>query len=154
MTKLIKSSDVQYVNIGDTIAYTIKFDNTDGLQMSNVVLTDTLTSDLSFIKDSVKIDNTKSDEDIRVGVNVGTIPPNAFKTITFEAKIVSKPSNGIISNSSFAEYSYIISPDLLARQEYVQSNINNIYVKNPSVKVIKNADKKVVSIGDTINYKI
>ncbi|MGL6107248.1 DUF11 domain-containing protein [Romboutsia sp.] len=156
---LSKSSASQTCNIneaavGDIITYMLIATNKNSIQLDNVTVTDTLTSDLSFIKDSVKIDNVKSDEDIRAGVNVGTIHPNSIKTITFEAKIVSKPSNGIISNKSFAEYSYIISSDLPARQDYVQSNISNIYVKNPSVKVIKTADKKVVSIGDTINYKI
>jgi len=71
---------------GEVIEFKIVVSATGNSAVPNVTVKDTLPDNISFYQ-NLKIDGVLSGEDIRSGVNIGTLNSQQTKTITFEAVV-------------------------------------------------------------------
>ncbi|MGL4848071.1 MAG: hypothetical protein ACRC28_03955, partial [Clostridium sp.] len=129
----------------DTISYTLVIKNT-GTLASDAILFDTLPSGLTFIPNSIKVNNLPISGDITPpGITLTSIAINEVRTVTFNASINS--STTVFTNTG---YIYSTIPDLTN----VESNIVTTTLVNPSVSSIKFVDKTFATLNDTITYTI
>ena len=150
-TKLLNN---QTPSIGDTVVYTIVIPNTGGLTASNVVVTDTLTTGITYVAGSAEVNGVAATGDPTAGgIQVGDIPAGESVTVTFIASIDSTPiPNPFINNANI---------------NYDDGNGNNINtgVTGPplvalqpgpgklgsSVKIVSDTNPQV---GDVITYTV
>ncbi|MGL4849547.1 MAG: hypothetical protein ACRC28_11620, partial [Clostridium sp.] len=142
ITKIV---DRNFAISTDTISYTLVIKNT-GTLASDAILFDTLPSGLTFIPNSIKVNNLPISGDIiPPGITLTSIAINEVRTVTFNASINS--STTVFTNTG---YIYSTIPDLTN----VESNIVTTTLVNPSVSSIKFVDKTFATLNDTITYTI
>lgn len=108
------------VDPGDRIAFSIRIDSIGGVAATNVIVSDTLPSGLSYISGSTKVDNNYvSDGIIDNGINIGNILNGQFKTVTFEASVASEPSfsSGV---TYLTNYGYAKADNIPAKSDTAQ----------------------------------
>ncbi|WP_373601491.1 DUF7507 domain-containing protein, partial [Paraclostridium bifermentans] len=149
-----KSSNVDSAVVGDTIIYTIKVTNEGDIDLDSVIVSDPLSPDLDFIEGSLKVNGVPMPmANILTGVEIGPLAVGQMKTITFEAKVISKTSDEII-NVSTANFTYILNPGEPPQGKTQDSNENIIELFDPNLTVEKMADKEEVSLGDVITFTV
>lgn len=85
---IVKSATPEMVKQGDTIIYTSVITNTGNIDAANIIFTDTIASELTFVTGSVIIDGTPEPAyDPNVGFNLGTLTPSGIITVVFEATV-------------------------------------------------------------------
>lgn len=77
-----------YANPGETLEFQIIFDSGSGTK--NTKIKDVLPQGIVFKKGTLKIDGVLTNYDIEQGVNLGDLPENVKKEITFEAQVLGK----------------------------------------------------------------
>lgn len=149
---LYKTSSTEYCTVGDVITYKLNVINKFCGNLENVIIKDLLTSDLKFVKGSVKI-NSKSykQANIIAGVCINEISPCESIIITFDAEVINKSCKEII-NQATIEYKYKEKNNYY--YQCCESNCNKLIVKNPNISVNKCADKESVYLNDEIEYTI
>ncbi|MEG2810939.1 MAG: DUF3794 domain-containing protein [Clostridium sp.] len=151
---LVKSASKDVAAVGDVITYTIVATNTGEVNLDDVVVKDLLEPDLNFVEGTVKVDGFPyPDYNILTGFSIGSLAVGQTKVVTFEAKIVNK-TNSEVKNISTGVFTFKITPDGEERVEQTNSNEVTIILEKPQLTISKVADKSVVSLGDTINYKV
>ncbi|MFB6649895.1 DUF7619 domain-containing protein, partial [Bacillus toyonensis] len=71
-----KSADRQIADLGDTITFTVTFQNRGTVPATNVIVKDTLPSGISFVPGSVVVNGTSQlGENPEIGIPVGTVNP-------------------------------------------------------------------------------
>jgi len=84
-----------YGQLGETVTFTITMTNSGTEEADNVVFTDILESGLSFIPDSVYVNNiVQPGENPELGILLGTFNIDDTIEIKFDAQIVSPPPSG------------------------------------------------------------
>ena len=85
----VKSADKMVVDsLGDIITYSVSFKNNSIASTANsAVFTDQLPTGLSFVPNSLTINNASSGGDISTGVNVGNIVPGGVVNVVFQAEV-------------------------------------------------------------------
>ena len=85
---IIKSANKLITYSGDTIKYTIEIKNVGTIDNKNLIFKDQLPNELSFIPNSVKINNVeKLNANPNTGFALDDLPKNTTTTITFEATV-------------------------------------------------------------------
>lgn len=150
-----KLSDTSSYVVDDTVTYTVKVSNYGNIPATDFVLTDPLSPEIQFVPGSVVIDGIESPTGSVVnGISLGTIGVNQSITVTFKAKILQRPGNGIITNQSLGNYLFVVDPSLPPRQGSSSSNINEVRVEIAKLDVSKVADKKEAVLNDIITYTL
>lgn len=93
--RIIKWPDKSCVNVGDIVTFYLKYSNTGGQPISNVVVADNLTARLEYVKGSTKTDRdgTFTMEPNEVGSTVlrwqitGDLGPREHGLITFQVRV-------------------------------------------------------------------
>uniref|UniRef100_UPI001E3D0907 isopeptide-forming domain-containing fimbrial protein n=2 Tax=Clostridium haemolyticum TaxID=84025 RepID=UPI001E3D0907 len=151
------------VAIGDTVTYTITISNPDATQpITNINLTDTLPSGLTFKTGSVSINGSPdASADPTTGISIPTIAASSDATVSFVADVTAAPSGGALKyvNTVTAQYSFE-SPDSTTLTNSVTAT-NTIYpdsvVITPTITKSDNTSNTVphiVAINDTVTYTI
>ncbi|KEI08988.1 beta strand repeat-containing protein, partial [Clostridium novyi] len=151
------------VAIGDTVTYTITISNPDPTEhITNINLTDTLPSGLTFKTGSVSINGSPdASADPTTGISIATIAASSDATVSFVADVTAAPSGGALKyvNTVTAEYSFE-SPDSTTLTNSVTAT-NTIYpdsvVITPTITKSDNTSNTIphiVAIGDTVTYTI
>lgn len=158
---LVKSADVQYAAIGDTVTYTTTLQNTGNVAANNVVFQDTIPAGTTFVTNSVTVNGAgQTGRNPQTGVPIGTIAPNQIVTVSFEVVVNTTPAVNPIPNQSNIMYNYTVDP----------SNPNGATANNPSNVVlvqintaiidaadgglVKSVNKAYGDLGDTLTYTI
>lgn len=155
-TTLTKTADTNYATVGETIHYTIKIENNGNLSLYNMVVNDLLPIDLEFVKYSVIVDSIPNKNlSIINGISLGTVLPNEYHIIEFDALVVSN-LNDISVNIAKSTYEYHLPND---NKTYFGTNISNSHILNISesinnLEIIKSSNKTIVSSGETLTFTI
>ncbi|MEG1147268.1 MAG: DUF3794 domain-containing protein [Niameybacter sp.] len=155
---LVKSVDKQYAVIGDVVTYTIKVTNQgstvlSNVNLDNVVISDILSSDLSFVSNSVMLNGkVMLNVSILNGINIGTLAVGQTVTLQFQAQVMSDKVTPI-ENTVQGQYAYTL-PNRPPQSGKTQSNRVSLNVVNVSLVVEKTATPETVAIGDTVTYTV
>lgn len=107
-----KTVDKCKANVGDVVAYSIQVRNKSNLPINNVILYDNLPAELQILPGTVLIDlKPQYIGDLSQGILLGTINAFASVLLSFQAKIMQYPPNGLLINTARVEYEYSIVID-------------------------------------------
>lgn len=149
---IVKLENISTAIVGDIVTYTLEVTNTGNILYNDVIIQDTLASQLKFRPNSLMINNISSSANIESGVNIGILDIGEEVTLIFEAIINNILDGNIIENTANATYSVNIG-----NQSEVLTQISNtvqIDVKNPNLSVLKVPSKQTVVVGDFFYYII
>ena len=106
-----KQANPQVINLGDTVTYTITFQNVGNINATDVIITDPTPSGTTFIPNSVTINGvTQPGTNPNNGVNVGTVTPGQIVTLTYQVTVTELPPDGIIKNTATVTYTFQPNP--------------------------------------------
>lgn len=151
-TKLV---DKTIAKINDNLLFTINIKNEGNVPATNVLFKDILDINISFNTGSVTVNGgTQPAFDPNVGFSIPNINPNVTSTVTFTAKINTRPSDNVVEN--FADIKYDYTPVPLEPPVTVEftTNTTNTYVAVGELTLTKAVDKTYATVGDTINYTV
>lgn len=162
---LTKTADQTQVKIGDTITYNIELKNAVGAgRWEAVKLEDNLAEQLAYIPGSTQIDGRSvSDEeavwtDKHLSYRTDHIAAGASKRITFQAKVLSLPPNGIVENRGIATGQDTDGsprdPSESSCSVSVQNHEGMAIQKQVQSLEGENLEGKNVEVGAKINYHI
>ncbi|WP_313432720.1 isopeptide-forming domain-containing fimbrial protein, partial [Siminovitchia terrae] len=157
------NTDKDNPEVGDTLLYTIKTQNTnkDSL-VKNLVISDEIPEGLDYVAGSLKVDDesvtdAKDDDnghavDGKISGQFGDIKGTDWHTLTFEVKVKAGQAGMDIKNIATVKGDNIDKPD--EPEEEVQ-----IYPREPKLESEKSATnaekgKEKFEVGDTIVYTI
>ncbi|MCD3252107.1 DUF11 domain-containing protein, partial [Clostridium botulinum C/D] len=112
ITKANKTSNSipHIVAINDTVTYTITIHNPSTTKpITNINLTDTLPSGLTFKSGSVTVNSvSQPSANPTTGINIPSITANSDATVSFVADVTTAPSGGALKyvNTATAQYSF------------------------------------------------
>lgn len=150
-----KSVNKENAIVGDVLKYCVTVINECEVLINNVTIIDMLDESLKFVNGSVIVDEVPFiSSNVLEGVDIGTLSPGEIKTLTFKAKIVERPTTGIIENESIAKFYYDAN---LNSHLYVTDKTSNTvvtYVDVAEIKIDKKSDKELATRGDIVTYEI
>ncbi|QWG32853.1 DUF11 domain-containing protein [Bacillus mycoides] len=150
-----KSVNKSVATIGDILTYTVTIPNTGLLPANNVTFTDILPNGTSFIPGSVTIDNVpQTNANPIAGISLGTINNNASRTITFQATVVSLPSQNPISNTATITFQYTPIAGGTTFNGIATSNSAGTQINLADINGTKSVNKLFTDIGETLTYSI
>ncbi|CAM4234089.1 DUF7927 domain-containing protein, partial [Bacillus mobilis] len=152
----IKTADKSIVSVGDTITFTITFQNEGTIPVTNISVTDSLPAGTSFIPNSVTINNIPvPNANPSTGIPVGTLNPAESVTISFQVQVITLPANRMITN--IASITYTSQPDPTRPPVTTTTTTPPITIEvNPNKPntFIKTANVNSVELGDFITYTL
>lgn len=152
----VKSVDNPYAQVGDTLTYTIRVNNTGNVSALNVIITDTIPQGTNFVANSVTVNGvTTPNANPQNGINLGTVGPNSPVTITFKTVVTSIPTNNLILNVASSQYQFIMDPSKPAisatgNTNPVTTTVSSADFRGDNFK--KSSTPYYVAIGDTVTY--
>nr|WP_240515004.1 DUF11 domain-containing protein [Bacillus cereus] len=150
-----KSVNKSVAAIGDILTYTVTVPNTGLLPANNVTFTDILPNDTSFIPGSVTIDNVpQTNANPSAGISLGTINNSSSRTVTFQATVVSFPSQNPISNTANITFQYTPIAGGTTFNGIATSNSAGTQINLADINGTKSVNKLFTDIGETLTYSI
>ena len=150
-TLIVKSANRSGAVVGDIIRYTISVTNNGQIPLTNVIVKDPLTPELSY-KGNLTINGVPAVGNIVAGINIGDLAIGETKTIAFDAEVISLPEDGEIENTSTVDYTYSVPGSTFSGSD--NSNEHVVKVYDPKLQVTKSADKAAVKVGESFIYTI
>ncbi|EDS76823.1 putative cell surface protein [Clostridium botulinum C str. Eklund] len=155
LNNIKKTVSQTFASVEDIVEYTILIPNNTTSTLNKLFLTDTLPSELSFVPDSLTIDEKPSSDSPITGVNLGNL--DSFKTILvkFEARVNSEPNNHLnYVNLATVNYKVGNAPNIVSATS--KSNMSKLYSSSIIVKPNINitADPTIISVDDIVEYTI
>ncbi|MGL5152441.1 MAG: hypothetical protein ACRC7N_17935, partial [Clostridium sp.] len=157
---IVKAVDKQYVDIGDTITYTISMVNVGNTPAINVKVQDTVPNDTAFIPGSATVNGTSVSDNPNTGIVIPNIAPNGRGTVTFQVTVLTLPTPNPIPNNATVNYDYIVNPITgetgsgSDTSNQVTTKVNSAIITAPAGGLIKNVDYQYANVGQTITYFI
>ncbi|GAA0744607.1 hypothetical protein [Clostridium oceanicum] len=151
---LLKERDKEFSEVGETITYSSTIENNSTLEINNVLFTDDIPNNTTFIANSVKVDNTlRLGKNPESGINIGTIPASGSVVVEFQVMVMSVPNDKTIVNESQVNYQYRIGENEPIEKGSEDSNQVITNVEEINVNLNKGADREFASVGDIITYR-
>lgn len=152
---VVKSADKDFVEVGHTLTYTTVITNTGTVPVDNVIFTDVPPAGTTFIPNSLRINGVaQPGANPSSGVNIGTILPRGFKTVSFRVTVDVLPPGGQITNTASVAYQFRVNPAGPVETRTEPSNPVVTEVELVLLQVIKDVDKTVAVVGDTLTYTV
>ena len=149
-----KTTPIQYADLQTIIPYTISIINNGNIQVENIIVTDIIPANTSFIENSVIVNgNARPNDNPLNGIQIDTIPPNTTATILFQVRVTSIPQTNPISNTSTIEYEYTL-PDRPPITETIISSAAATEINHANLNSNKAVDLAFATVGDTLTYTI
>jgi uncharacterized repeat protein (TIGR01451 family) len=153
--EMIKTSNKSVVTVGETIKYSIELTNTGTVSLENVIFSDVLAPEVSYVTGSFSINGVPvSGANLTVGVNIGSIDVNENVVVSYEVVVNSLPSSNQITNVGVADYEFKLNPQDPVEMGSQESNVLTIDVELAQLKMEKIVDKEIANIGDILNYTL
>ncbi|MCB0210499.1 MAG: DUF11 domain-containing protein [Anaerolineae bacterium] len=137
-----KTDDADPVTVGDNIIYTITVSNSGPDQADNVVMTDTLPADVSFVSASAGCTEATG----VVTCALGSIASSDNAAVTIE---VTTNANGVITNNASVT-SDTSDPNLADNSTSEDTTVNSVN----AVSIAPEADSQSGAPGDVISYTL
>ncbi|MGL4773596.1 MAG: DUF11 domain-containing protein [Clostridium sp.] len=139
--------------IGKCLIYNILATNTLDRTLFNVTIKEPLSPYLKFVEGSITVNsNVILSGDITQGLSFNKFEPGQIYKISYKVRVVAPPVNSMISSKALAVYRY--NSDKYVENCFVESNVEDIRVLNPSLKLEQYVDKPRVSIDEDLTYEI
>lgn len=149
-----KTTPIQYADLQTIIPYTISITNNGNIQAENIIVTDIIPANTSFIENSVIVNGTARPNDNPLsGIQIDNIPPNTTATILFQVRVTSILQTNPISNTSTIEYEYTV-PDRPPITETIISSAAVTEIHHANLNSNKTVDLAFATVGDTLTYTI
>ncbi|WOA59008.1 DUF7507 domain-containing protein [Bacillus mycoides] len=149
-----KTTPIQYADLQTIISYTISIINNGNIQVENIIVTDIIPANTSFIENSVIVNgNARPNDNPLSGIPIDNIPPNTTATILFQVRVTSIPQTNPISNTSTIEYEYTV-PDRPPITETIISSAAVTEIHHANLNSNKAVDLAFATVGDTLTYTI
>lgn len=149
-----KTTPIQYADLQTIIPYTISITNNGNIQVENIIVTDIIPANTSFIENSVIVNGTARPNDNPLsGIQIDNIPPNTTATILFQVRVTSIPQTNPISNTSTIEYEYTV-PDRPPITATIISSAAVTEIHHANLNSNKTVDLAFATVGDTLTYTI
>ena len=154
---IIKQVSETIATTGQIITYTTIITNDGNTLAENIIFTDSIPVDTTFIVDSVVINGVPAlGEDPSIGINLPSLPVGLFITVSFNVQISDTiPVPNPIPNTSLVDYEYIVdplNPIVTAPQEV--SNQVLTEVKEAELVSVKVVDKDFAQWGEILLYTV
>ena len=151
--EITKTGNTTGAIVGDIVRYTLTIKNLGDINTTNVIVKDPLTPELQFVG-NVTLNGSPINGNIVNGINIGSLAVNQSDTLSFDAKVISVPFDGVITNTATANYQYNVNPNGPTFNGSDNSNPYDVKVYDPSVDITKVANPQNVQVGDTFTYTI
>ena len=152
---LHKSVDKLYATVGDNLNYTVNVKNTGSINATNITFKDLNPNDSTFIPHSVIVDGVlKTDYDPNTGFIISDLVPNQSHTVSFNVKVNTLPSTGIVENTADSTFNYKLIPTDPTSTMTSYSNKVTTTINLGKLTVTKSVNKVYATIGDTVSYSI
>ncbi|WP_144501919.1 DUF7507 domain-containing protein [Bacillus thuringiensis] len=149
-----KTTPIQYADLQTIIPYTISITNNGNIQVENIIVTDIIPANTSFIENSVIVNgNARPNDNPLNGIQIDNIPPNTTATILFQVRVTSIPQTNPISNTSTIEYEYTV-PNRPPITETIISSAALTEINHANLNSNKAVDLAFATVGDTLTYTI
>lgn len=149
-----KTTPIQYADLQTIIPYTISIINNGNIQVENIIATDIIPANTSFIENSVIVNgNARPNDNPLNGIQIDTIPPNTTATVLFQVRVTSIPQTNPISNTSTIEYEYTV-PDRPPITETIISSAAATEINHANLNSNKAVDLAFATVGDTLTYTV
>lgn len=146
-----KSVDKDYADLNDILTYTIVIQNIGNVVARNVTLSDLIPVGTTFVPGSLT-GATGTFPNITLSNPIGA---GASATITFKVKVTSIPVLNPINNIVSVNYKYSVDPAFPNGASAVTtSNEATTQLNHANLTLVKNADKFISFLGDTITYQL
>ncbi len=150
-----KSADRQIADLGDTITFTVTFQNRGTVPATNVIVKDTLPSGVSFVPGSVVVNGiSQIGENPEIGIPVGTVNPGQSITVTFQGVVNSIPSGGVIKNQATITFTYEPNPNEPPVTTTITTPETETAVNTATLNPQKTTDRSFVALNDIITYTL
>ncbi|PFL21912.1 cell surface protein [Bacillus cereus] len=149
-----KTTPIQYADLQTIIPYTISITNNGNIQVENIIVTDIIPANTSFIENSVIVNgNARPNDNPLSGIPIDNIPPHTTATILFQVRVTSIPQTNPISNTSTIEYQYTV-PNRPPITETILSSAAVTAINHATLNSNKTVDLAFATVGDTLTYTI
>ncbi|MDM5238459.1 DUF11 domain-containing protein [Bacillus cereus] len=149
-----KTTPIQYADLQTIIPYTISIINNGNIQVENIIVTDIIPANTSFIENSVIVNgNARPNDNPLSGIQIDNIPPNTAATILFQVRVTSIPQTNPISNTSTIEYEYTL-PNRPPITETIISSAAVTEINHVNLISNKAVNFAFATVGDTLTYTI
>lgn len=158
-----KESTYTDATILQEIPYTITINNTGNVDATNLVLTDLLPPNSSYIENSLSIKLKNSGEDIAYRGNIedkltiDLVKPNNENQIIVEYKIYTTkvPNNNPIVNNASLTYNFTQNPNFPEKATETVSDSAEVKILNYQLKASEFATPTTsLSVGDIVTYTL
>ena len=158
-----KESTSSNATILQEIPYTITINNTGNVNATNLVLTDLLPPNSSYVANSlsVKLKNTGEDVaysgNIEDKITIDLVKPNTENEIVVEYKIYTTnvPDNNPIVNNASLTYNFTQNPSFPEKATETTSDSAEVNIFNYSLQANESAKPATsLSVGDTVTYTL
>ena len=147
-----KLQNISDAIVGDIVTYILIVTNTGNTVNYNVNVEDKLVSQLTFIQESLTINDVPSNLDITTGVNIGNLDIDEYAILIFKAKVNNALQNSTITNYASTNYDVIIGGSI--NNYTINSNIVSLNTYNVGIVVEITSSESIVYVGETFNYTI
>lgn len=151
----VKSVNRTVAGVGDTLTYTITVPNTGTGSAENVVLRDRIPNGTTFVAGSVTVGGvTQPNANPATGINLGTIPNNTQRIVTFQVRITSFPNPNPIPNRAMVSYQFrpFVGSPLITSMS--SSNTVQTTVNQATISMQKSVDLQTATLNDVLTYTV
>jgi len=141
---LNKTAQSPIITTGEQLTYTISYSNAGNDVATNVVLSDELPTDTTFV--SASVGGVYNSMTGKVTWQLPDIQPNDGGSVTLTVML----SNGLLSGQRINNIASISADNTPPVSASVATEVN----VTPVLTVVKTADKSVVQAGGTLNYTL
>ncbi|EDS76875.1 conserved repeat domain protein [Clostridium botulinum C str. Eklund] len=133
--QILLSSNKRSVIIGDFVKYTLSITNNNNINIENPIVTFKISDGLSFVPNSLIINDSNLLDSIENDIPLANIPENKTSTIIFETKVTSSPPSGI-QYLTFATIKYNFQGPGGQLTNILNSNDNIIFINSTIINPI------------------
>lgn len=150
-----KGVDKQTAIVGDILTYSIAVINQGNLTVNDLIVIDPLPPELEFVEGSIILGNQSLPNDnILTGVCIGGLASGGMKVLTFKAKVIVRPFDGMIDNKAIVKFKCRKMTDSSMSAIDATSNTISVKIEIAEINVIKETKAKIISRGDIVEYTV
>ncbi|MGL5353728.1 MAG: hypothetical protein ACRDA5_10475, partial [Clostridium sp.] len=145
--EVIKSSDKNFVVLGDIITYTIKLKNTGSLEAINVRFKDIIPNTIELLNGSFSLNgDTINSVNLKQGINVGSIKVGESSIIKYSVKVINSNCTFKIINEAEVKFDYRLANNNVgtSKSEKACESMNVVTIGMNNFKQITIEDNVII----------